>query len=144
MSHKIVETEKKSKKHPELTPALKEKSKKFLSEYAKKEVMALRRKAKKEGKDQTPGSNPNGGDISAGGSTDAIDESFELEEDNTTVNDTSNMELFDSESEDSDTEDQGASKQGADPMAVDQQFGDLDSLTGNLEFNGSTLEPKWS
>jgi hypothetical protein len=66
------------KSSPQLTPALREKTKKFLSEYAKKEVIAIRRKAKKDG-----------GKESSTGDSDmqiAVDESFELEEDPSAAN----------------------------------------------------------
>jgi len=85
--HKVVETEKKTKSSPQLTSSLKEKTKKFLNEYAKKEVMANKRKAKKEGGQDTKDSSPSG----AGGNDSGpsrVDESFDLEEDPSTTHTT--------------------------------------------------------
>ena len=78
--HKVVESEKKSKSTPQLTSSLKEKTKKFLNEYAKKEVMANKRKAKKEGGQDAKDSPPDG----AG----QVDDSFDYGEDPSTTNTT--------------------------------------------------------
>ena len=65
--HKVVESEKKSKSTPQLTSSLKEKTKKFLNEYAKK-----------EGGQDAKDSPPDG----AG----QVDDSFDYGEDSSTTN----------------------------------------------------------